>query len=386
MNKKIITLLMTVLSINISAMWTFRSQSDFYLSSKGVNLLEVEDENLALAKDIIKDYNGLYDIDLINLMNTYDYKIVSEKLDFEGRRFLISFDLDGKKVPKWISKNDNFIWSKLYEDTDIALNIQGNFVYSFDKNQLIISNSINLFFLNEELKYYQDEVTLEESDSFKDLFENEEYNFAYMTNNNFAKFYGKNYEKTKKILDVDFVDTYEYEIDTTNYVLSDATKLTYKNDLGSISSDLEVLLPSFGKNDISSTNGIQDSFSISGNGYVYIVVNTFDEYLAKETLVDAIEEFVFIKKRDLELVNDENGFSYVQLPLIYKKIYITNLDQGKLLVTDNLSIIERINSGDIKDKKIILNNNQNLIVDYEQKIKELEYYDQNIFITVKEGL
>ncbi len=386
MNKKIITLLMTVLSINISAMWTFRSQSDFYLSSKGVNLLEVEDENLALAKDIIKDYNGLYDIDLINLMNTYDYKIVSEKLDFEGRRFLISFDLDGKKVPKWISKNDNFIWSKLYEDTDIALNIQGNFVYSFDKNQLIISNSINLFFLNEELKYYQDEVTLEESDSFKDLFENEEYNFAYMTNNNFAKFYGKNYEKTKKILDVDFVDTYEYEIDTTNYVLSDATKLTYKNDLGSISSDLEVLLPSFGKNDISSTNGIQDSFSISGNGYVYIVVNTFDEYLAKETLVDAIEEFVFIKKRDLELVNDENGFSYVQLPLIYKKIYITNLDQGKLLVTDNLSIIERINSGDIKDKEIILNNNQNLIVDYEQKIKELEYYDQNIFITVKEGL
>lgn len=377
---------MLVLSINLSAMWTFRNQSDFYLSSKGVNLLEVEDENLALAKDIINEYNGIYNIDLINLMETYDYKIVSETLDFEGRRFLIAFDLDGKKPPKWISKNDNFLWSKLYEDTDIALNIKGNFVYSFDKNQLIISNSINLFFLNEELKYYQDEVTFENSEVFNRLFANEDYDFAYMINNNYARFYGEKYEKTKKILDVDLADTNEYKINTDGYILSDATKIIYRNDLGSISSDLEVLLPSFGKANITSTSGIRDSFSVSGDDYVYIVVNTLDIDLAKSTLVDAIEEFVFIKKRDLALTTDETGLTYVELPLIYKKIYLINLDNEKVLVTDNLKVIDRIKSGDTRENSIVLENNQNLVVDYEKEIKEIEYYDQNIFITVKEGL
>ncbi len=386
MNRKIVALMMTVLSINLSAMWTFRSESDFYLSSKGINFLEVEDEKLDLAKDIINTYNGIYNIDFIGLMNSYHYKIVSENLDSEGRRFLIVFDLDGKKPPKWISKNDNFVWSKLYKDTDIALNVQGNFVYSFDDNQLVISNSINLFFLNEELKYYQDEVTLEESSIFKKLFKEEDYQFAYMINSNYAKFQGEDFEKTKKILDIDFVDTYEYEINTKDYILSDATKLTYKNDLGSIGADLEVLLPQFGKANVTSTNGIRDSYSISGENYVYIIINSLDTNLAKETLVDTIEEFVFIKKRDLSLYTDENGFSYVELPPIYKKIYITNLEEDKLVLTDNIKIIDRLNRNDTKREKLILNNKENLDIDFEQKTKKREYYDGNIFITVKEGL
>lgn len=386
MKKRLVlsVLLNLIFTLNVWAVSDFREESNFYLDSKGINILEVEDKGLEEIKKTLTEYNGIYNIQLSQLMSMYEYELITEDKIYEGSKFLIRFHLNQKELPSFIVDNNNFLWEKLYEDTVIALNISDNYTYAFNKEELIVSNSINLLFETEELKFFENPKRLGDRDEYKRYFTEDNYSYAYMTGYKKANFSYEDKYVTKELRQERVITQGLYNLETEGVILAEAKSIRYEANLEGVQKEIEDILPAFEPKDLPALKGVRDIIKVEGTGYDYLVVKAADIDLARESIVDAIKKYVFLKDRELPVVEEE-GRTYIELPLIYKKIYMDIYGEDTIIFTVGKDVLEKLVTGE-KLQGLVIENDKNLTLDFEKGFKELEYYDENMFIKVKERI
>jgi|GEM_PF-3683325 len=389
MKKKILFLLAFVFySFIIFSKPLLRAESEYYFVSDNINFIKLEDENLLEKINLIKNYNMINDVNLEELMDSYKYHLVFEEID--GRSdFLILFELDTRPLPRFISNNTKFNWKKLYKDRDVAFDAKANYIYSFNKDYLIISNSMNLFFKREEISYYKDYTDLLNLEDLIKLFSLDEsiYNYAYLNiKEKEINFVFDDKLVTKSInfanIDLSFENKEENLIEAL--VSKDSLEFIYKEQNQIFSYLLSKILPDFEFLELEDDNKLENTYAVIGKDFVYGISEFENQEEAINAFRDIVSSFVFFTDYKLSLGRDEDIF-YIELPLIYEKVYIKNLNySNKLIFSNNLSLIKNIEN--LPKLDLVISNNKKYYIDFEKNIKIQEYNEADINIKIKERI
>lgn len=381
---------MTVFTLNIFAEKNFKSDSDFYFISENKSIYEISDESFSEVNRVLESYRNYKGINLDFLMKNNKYALVLEKNNEGFYEFLIKFDIKDKKLPDFISRNMNFYWDKMYKEQNIAFDLEDDFLFAFDKETLIIANSIELFFETEKASYFRDSKSLYESYDYRNIFQNENYVWAsYNIQDNEAYFFepGRKKEKIASSLAED-EKTVEYSLNKYIY-FDDSDKLIYTRDSNAFDSFVENILPEFGSYEGSKLNSVGQSYFVGALDYSYAILDVVVKEKAMDSLVEAIKKQVFYNDYPLELIELEEGIFYVEFPLIYKKVYFSYYEnyEGNLIisVSDNLEKLKGIKNSGLA-KEIYEEENKNLKIDFIKKIKTTEYHDRGFDIKETERM
>lgn len=365
-----------------------RAESEFYFVSDNVNFINLKDKNLLDKINLIKKYNMLNNVNLEELMSTYKYHLVFEEIN--GRsEFLILFELDTRPLARFISNNTKFNWKKIYKDRDVAFDAKENYIYSFNKEFLIISNSVSLFFKREEISYYKNYTDLLNLDDLIKLFSLDEpnYNYAYINIKDKEINYifdDKSIIKSINFENVDlsFENKEENLIETL--VSENSLEFIYKEQNKIFSYLLHKIFPDFEFLELEDKDILKNTYGVIGEDFVYGISEFENQEKAINTFRDIVSSFVFFTDYKLSLGRDEDIF-YIELPLIYEKLYIKNLNNSnKLIFSNSLPLIKSIEN--LPKLDLVISNNKKYYINFEQNIKIQEYNEENINIKIKERI
>ena len=382
---------MIIFCINVLGEKGFVNEADFYFASQARSLYDINGENVAELRRVFDSYREFKGINLDILMRTYPYKLIAkEKLegDFD---FIIHFDINGGQLPEFVTRNLNFYWDKMYKNTNVAFDLKSDFVFAFDDKKLVIAKGINLFFENEQLAYMEKPEYLENSTAYKNMFSQEEFNSVFYDKiNESACFFLEKGEKIKSF--VSEVEEEEQKGSVTKELMyfGDSKKLVYSLDFEAFNMFINSILPNFGKADFETLAQMEHPYFVYGDQYAYVVFDVLDLEDGRNSLIEAIKSQVFYKEQFLEISNETQDIFYVELPLIYKKIYFMYLKDAngasKIVVSDKENILRYM-----ADRNLLINiyeaeESKNMTIDFEKGLKIFEYNEKGYSIKETERM
>jgi hypothetical protein len=278
----------------------------------------------------------------------------------------------------------------MYKNTNIAFDLKSDFVFSFDDKKLIIAKGINLFFKNEQLAYMDNPEYLENTSSYQNMFLEEEFeSVLYDIKNEVSFFFFENKEKIKKIMTETFEKDKDREIKNLVY-FEDSKKIVYSLDFDAFNIFINRIFPEFGKAEFKVLVQVENPYLVYGNEYAYVVFDVFDKEGAKKSILDAIKNHIFYKDYPLEVLNETQDIFYIELPLIYKKIYFMyfeeNGESSKIVISDNEDMLEKFSNKNILANVYEVEGNKKATIDFENGFRIFEYKEKGYSIKETERM
>lgn len=365
-----------------------RAETDFYFVSSSVNFMELDNEELLEKTNILNKYNLINNVDLKDLMDRYKYHLVFEESE-DRMEFLILFELKEQNLPNYIRNNTKFNWKRISKDRNVAFDTNRNYVYSFNQDFLIISNSIPLFFNREKIKYYKDYVDLLNIENIKKLLDLDEddYKYAYLN----VPLKEITYVFDEKLViksinfesvDLSFENQDEDLIETL--INKDSLELVYKEQDKVFSYLMHKIFPSFEFLNLTDSSNLKNTYAVIGKDFIYGISDFTEEDDPIAKLRDIVSNFVFFTDYKLSLGKDDEIY-YIELPLIYKKLYIKKINNSnKLIFSNNLYLVKNIEES--PKLNLIIKNNKKYYIDFEEGTKIEKFNTENIKTKIKERI
>lgn len=373
----------------------FNEDTDVYFTSKEVNIYDLENSDLKELKEVLEKYKLFKGINIYEQLKNKEYSVVYEKNGLQ-KRFLILISLNDETL----NLPDSGFETEEMNGLSIKYTLgEEQYIFAYDKNQLIFSNDMTLFFLTIEPDS-QDKKVLSSKEKFAEMM-SEEMSSAY-----------KYYVETEELIDDKYISLAKvhYELKSGGYIkkdyLLDGSTREYKNfdltdyipelysqielglDSEIVKKDVSAIIPEFklfdeNKIDMYLKNNLELAAEVTVEDSKYTLLTLGDYKTTEEFIKQIFEEALFYNKK-LTLV-EETGYKYFEIPLLFKKVYF--IEAGRfLLFTDNIDIVKRYLNGEIynenfadtlnydealitRDRLIIKSNAENILLRIENYIK-----------------
>lgn len=382
---------MIIFCMNVFGEKGFVNEADFYFASQARSLYDINGENVTKLRRVFDSYKEFKGINFDILMRTYPYKLIVRDKVEDDFDFLMQFDISGGNLPEFITRNLNFYWDKMYKNTNVAFDLKSNFVFAFDDKKLVIAKGINLFFENEQLTYMENPEYLENSSAYRNMFSEEEFSSVfYDIKNETACFFLEKGEKIKSLMAEVVEDSEENANAKELMYFEDSKRLVYSLDFEAFNMFMNSILPNFGKAEFEALAQAEHPYFVYGDEYAYVVFDVLDMEGGKNSLIDAIKSHLFYRDQSLEISDKTQDIFYVELPLIYKKIYFMYLNDAngafKIVVSDKEDILRYM-----ADRNLLINiyeaeENKNTTIDFEKGLKIFEYNEKGYSIKETERM
>lgn len=232
---------------------------------------------------------------------------------------------------------------------------------------------------------------LENSSTYQNMFSEEEFSSVlYDIKNETACFFLEKGEKIKSLIGETGEAVKDEVVLKELMYFEDSKKLVYSLDFDSFNMFMDNILPNFGKAEFEVLAQVEHPYFVYGDEYAYVVFDVSDMEGGKNSLIDAIKHHLFYRDQFLEISDETQDIFYVELPLIYKKIYFMYLknDGGasKIVVSDKENILRYM-----ADRNLLINiyeaeENKNTTIDFEKGLKIFEYNEKGYSIKETERM
>ncbi|MBZ4683900.1 MAG: hypothetical protein PWP46_1386 [Fusobacteriaceae bacterium] len=340
----------------------FPENSYFYFHSKTENIFNVLDKNFENEIDVLRQNKKFKNIDIEKVIENKEYSIVFLN-DGEKLNFIILVNMIG--LDKKLIESDEFE-TETFNGMTIKYSLgNDSYIYGYDDNYLIFSNDMNLFFWMIDTK---NEKFLRDKESFKKLMSYEE------EENTKYKYYIEKDEivdgkvstaKSKILMEKGEINRYYIpgekenllkEYDLTKIIPPQFKSIEMGRDTKYIEEELGKQLPEFYiENELF-------EFDVNMAGKVEYLNGSYfffkkDNYLNSEQIIKNIYEKILFFNKKIEFV-DLKKYKFYEIPLLYKKIYLLNIDDFVVVTTENNVLQDFLNG-------VIKNTNFNSVENYD---------------------
>ncbi|TDT70583.1 hypothetical protein EV215_1133 [Hypnocyclicus thermotrophus] len=339
----------------------FPENSYFYFYSKTENIFNILDKNFENEIDILKKNKNFKNIDIEKVIENKEYSVVFLN-DGEKLKFIILVNMIG--LDKKLIESNEFE-TETFNGMTIKYSLGDKpYIYGYDDNYLIFSDDMNLFFWMIDTK---NEKFLKDKKSFKKLMNYEEKDTKY-------KYYIEKDEiiedkvsvaKSKFLLENGEINRY--------YIPGEKTNILKEYNLENI------IPPQFesiemGRNTKYMQNEIEKQlsefyvenelfdFDLNMAGKIKYLNGTYfffkkDNYLNSEQIIKKIYEKILFFNKKIEFI-DLKKYKMYEIPLLYKKIYLININDFVVVTTENKVLQDFLNG-------FIKNTNFNSVENYD---------------------